>query len=306
MKALLEEYGLGLCLALALHGALACSMLLSMNMATPEGGAPMMAEIEPMNAVMLDESKVQAEIERLDFQEKTTKELLETEQEQFKAETIKALQLKEDAEKALKAITEAKALEESSLAELQIKQEKAHKELKALQEKQKKEMTRLEEEATRDSIENKEQQKVAALDKKKTQEKARKAEEDKKAAAKKKAELDAKTLASKNQAAKAAREQHLKFVDSEVARLKAEMTERIRSHKQIIFGLASDLTATVHFRVLPDGSVVDAKIIQSSGHMAYDSTAINAVLKAAPYAVSSDLAIMNEFKSINLKVKNED
>lgn len=321
MKALLKEYGLGFSLALALHVALALTLLFNMTQVIHSGSdAPMHAEFDPMQAVIVDEAQVQAEIQRLEAQEQTQKdlqilqieeqerlkaELLET-QLARKAEAIKSQQLKEDAAKALQAITQAKQLEENNLAQLRLKQEKIQKELQILQEQQKKEASRLEEEATRDRVEDKEQKRLAALDKKKSADKTRKAEEDKKANAKKKAELDAKAAGVKAQAAKAAREQHLKFVDSEVARLTGEMTEKIRSHKTTIFGLASDLATTVDFRVLPDGSVVDLKMIQSSGHAAYDSTAINAILKAAPFAVSPDPDVMSKLKSITLKVKNED
>jgi colicin import membrane protein len=55
--------------------------------------------------------------------------------------------------------------------------------------------------------------------------------------------------------------------------------------------------------VLPGGSVVDVKLLKSSGNSAYDSAAERAIYKAQPLPMPQDVALARVFRELRLSVK---
>ena len=64
-----------------------------------------------------------------------------------------------------------------------------------------------------------------------------------------------------------------------------------------------DLPATIHGKfnitVLPGGSVLNVKLVKSSGNEAYDSAVERAILKAQPLPVPEDVTLFQKFREIN-------
>jgi colicin import membrane protein len=66
--------------------------------------------------------------------------------------------------------------------------------------------------------------------------------------------------------------------------------------------------ASAFFKVtlLPDGSVLDAVLLKSSGNAAYDEATERAIYKAQPLPIPSDPVLKKRFREINLTIRPED
>ena len=62
---------------------------------------------------------------------------------------------------------------------------------------------------------------------------------------------------------------------------------------------------TLRVRLFPDGGVISARIVKSSGNVAFDDSAIRAVNKASPFALPSDAELRQQFVDFNLEFKPE-
>ncbi|OQW93278.1 MAG: protein TolA [Beggiatoa sp. IS2] len=68
-------------------------------------------------------------------------------------------------------------------------------------------------------------------------------------------------------------------------------------------GITEGLKCKVRVYLIPDGSVGDVQIIESSGHAAFDSSVIAAYYAASPLPIPKEL--LNEFKSFNSPFSTE-
>ena len=67
-------------------------------------------------------------------------------------------------------------------------------------------------------------------------------------------------------------------------------------------------TAAAEFQVtlLPDGSVLDAVLIRSSGNAAYDEATERAIYKAQPLPIPTDPVLKKRFRELRLTIRPED
>lgn len=191
-------------------------------------------------------------------------------------EKRQADQLKEEAEKLKKEKDLAQqALKIANAKKAQV--EAQAREMKAAQEKAKKELVKQQEQAK------------AVI--KQQQEQTKKQEAARKAAAIK-AEQDK------------IRAQRDSFIANEMQRYMAEFAQAIEDNRILSSVFAGDLRCKIRIQLLPNGSILSASIVESSGNPAYDDMSKNAVFKTAPFAMPEDKDLYDKLRDIVLSFRN--
>jgi colicin import membrane protein len=242
-------------LSLVLHGLAGALLVMSFDF-TPKIEQPPALEINIVEAVTVDATQVEAEVERLREEDRRRQ------QEREKLEKQVA-----DMQKKAKAAEKQRKAEEQKLADLQKKKEQ---EQKAREEEEQKLA-----EAKKEKEELERQRKLE-------EEKAKKAVEEKK---RKEAETALKKQMAEEQARIAAEE--LK----QNQRLLLEYSRRIQVAVQQNFnltGVPSGLSCRLRIRTVPGGEVVSVQVETSSGDEVFDRRAEEAVVKASPLPVPED------------------
>jgi len=109
-------------------------------------------------------------------------------------------------------------------------------------------------------------------------------------------------------AAQATREQADKaalagrVVDEYTARISAKIRNEIGPTP----GVADDARAVYLVTVLPGGTVLPPRLLQSSGYEAYDNAVERAILKAQPLPLPPDPSMFNKFRELELKFSPKD
>ena len=183
--------------------------------------------------------------------------------------------------------------QEKQQAELAAKQ-------RAEEKKQAEEKARKEAEAKR-----KAEEKKAAEEKKRLEALKKKKEAEELAAKKKAAEEKARQQALDEAIAEEERElaaaAQKAVEDSEIARYKLAISQKIIGVFSYPKQLEKGLVCTLYVRLIPGGDVIEARVIKSSGNTTFDDRAEKAVLKAAPFPVPDDprlFAKMREFRFV--------
>ena len=117
----------------------------------------------------------------------------------------------------------------------------------------------------------------------------------------------AQAAAAKAQALAAARQaERMSWLDSEFTRFVGDLQQRVYNHRTLSSAFGKDLVCKIQIKLLPEGSVHDVKIIQSSGNAAYDSMAEAAVYKASPFDMPTDKELVAKLRDIILEFTNDD
>jgi colicin import membrane protein len=260
---------------------------------------PIKSTVEVVQAKMIDQARIDAEVAKL-----------------------------KEAEKKKESEADAKRRkEEKRLADLKKKQEKEKKRLADLEKKRKTEEKKRKTDAKKKA--EAEKKRKAAAKKKAEAEKKRKAEAKKKAAAekKRKAELEKKRKAEAERKRKAKAEKKRKA--EEAARRAAEQKaredalaaqlegERLASERDRYLVLIRDkiernwlrpttvnecLKALMRVRLIPGGAVAAVNITRGSGNGAFDRSAEQAIYKADPLPVPTG-AGFEAFRDFNIEFK---
>ena len=244
---------------------------------------------------------------------------------------VKALQVKTDKPQDMieATVIDNKVLQEKKEKKKAVEREKqrkivAEKKRKAEKErKQKAEVIRKKEEKVKKKKADEKRKKVLAL--KKAEEKKKKADKEKarkKAEAKKKKEAERKKKLAKEKKRKAATDKKRK-ADAERKRkekaMKAQMAKKAREARasqalsKYVPRIQQKVTdnwaypprgpegckPTVRVNLAPDGKVLSAKIVRSSGDPYCDSSVTKAFLKASPIPIPLDPDLYSEFKTID-------
>ncbi len=226
--------------------------------------------VDVVQARVVDESKVAAEVEKL-----------------------------KQAEEQKKA---ARRKEEQRLADLKKKQEAEKKRLADLEKKRQEEQKRLAREKQQRLAEEKKRKEAEAKrkqeeQKRKEAEAKRKAEEE----AKRKAEAEAKR---KEDEARKAREAELQAAmeaernAGEINRYMGLIQQKVKRYWLRPAGAGGNLQCRVRVRLAPGGTVIGVSILQSSGNGAFDRSAEAAVYKADPLPVPTG-NLFEQFRDIN-------
>lgn len=89
----------------------------------------------------------------------------------------------------------------------------------------------------------------------------------------------------------------------EVARYKDMISAKISHNIVMPPDVPENAEAKFMVIVLPGGTVVDVKLLKSSGNAAYDSAAEHAIYKAQPLPLPQDAALARMFRELRLSVK---
>lgn len=87
-----------------------------------------------------------------------------------------------------------------------------------------------------------------------------------------------------------------RVVDEYIAKIAA----KIRSRIVMPPGVPDDARAEFAVTVLPGGSVLNPRLLKSSGNAAYDNAVERAILKAQPLPLPPDAALFNRFREMKL------
>ncbi|MBI1174531.1 MAG: cell envelope integrity protein TolA [Sideroxydans sp.] len=116
-----------------------------------------------------------------------------------------------------------------------------------------------------------------------------------------KVDIQAQQQAAAEQAAEAAQAAARgRVLDEYVGRIRAKIRRNIVMPPDV----ADDALAIFNVTLLPDGSVLVAKLKKSSGNDAYDSAVERAILKSQPLPLPPDVTLFNRnFRNLELKFK---
>lgn len=266
---------------------------------TPAGGP----KPEPVQAIVIDESKVSAELERIKETERRKQQ-----QEQEAAERLRQLEEKTRQAEAAR-VKEQQRLEE--LKQKQVQEERRLKEQEAKrkieQQKQAAEAKRLEEQkqkqAEAERKKQAEEKRLADAEAKRKMEAEAKRKAEAEAKAKAEAEAEAKRKAeadAQRRAAEQALQQQIQaeanqaIVDRYGSAIKAQIERNwIRPPNWL------GLSCLVQVRLIPGGNVASVQIVKSSGDAAFDRSVEAAVYRAAPLPLPPDPALFDSFRTVN-------
>lgn len=255
-----------------LHALLVLFLILNMQQNVGGKNIPSPSPVTPKNdvvkAVMLDQKMVDAEVKRLELDQKK--------QEMAELEKQKSMHQK------LEQMKKAQVEEQKKLEKVKEDLAKSKKDMAALDDQRQAEQERVKEMRSERLKEEKKREQIA----KQQTDAKRKAEE------------------AKQSALKAATENQAK-VESEVERILNLWGEKIRSNKREAFGMAADLYCKLAITVLPDGSV-QVQLLQSSGNPAYDDLSMKAVYKSQPFQLPEEPSVREQVRAFEVGLRNDE
>lgn len=295
-KAIQQDYGLGFIISLGLHVLIGAFLIVSIQQGLPsEVLAPTKGDI--VQAVVVDENRVMAEVQRLKTEEHHQKTQAAAELAKVEEARRSQAEAETKLEKLKQEIAKAKTQEMERLAEIKLAKEKEKKQLETLRQEKEKEQKKL---AALDDQRQVEQNRVNQM------RLEREKEEKKKEHAKQQADLKRKQEEAAHQAglkAAALAAENRMRVMSEAERILGEWKISVRNNKRETLELPPELACTVSVMLLPDGHFREVKILESSGHVAFDDSVIHAVYKT-PVPMPEDLAVKEELKQFTLRYTN--
>lgn len=255
--------------AIAIH--LLAVLAISLSFTSSDTQLNVTPKEKVIEAVAIDESKINAEIQKLK-----------------KAEEKKKKQQKREIDKTKKARQERKQ-EEKRLQALKKKQKEQARLSRLKEEKEKKRIAELNRKREEQEKKQKEaEEKLAQIEKKRLQEEQRLAQEEK--LRKEKEEQKKKAAAATQLKARQM---------SEVAKYKALIKREITRSWVIPPSYRKGMSCKVAVRLIPSGDVVGIRVIKSSGDSAFDRSVEMAVQKSSPLTVpKSDTGIFDYFREV--------
>jgi colicin import membrane protein len=298
MSSILRRNPLAVVLAVLMHVAIIAFLVVGVDWR--KAPQPQAVSGQPVQAKLVDESRLKAEVERLKKkqEEKVAAERKEAERlaelkKRREAEKRELARLEQErkAREAREKKEQAEArkraeAEKARLAKLEQERKARAAELAALKKKQAAEKKREQEEQARRKREEAERRR--ALE----EEQRRKAEAERK----KKAEELARQRASE-EAERKRREAELQGqieaerLAGEIERYKIAVNQKVSRNWLRPPGTSAGLVCVVRVRLLPGGGVLAANVLVSSGNGSFDRSVVAAVIKADPLPPPPDPAI---------------
>jgi colicin import membrane protein len=296
-------------LSVLLHAVLITLLSVSLSH-TPRPLPAFSPASEPVKAVVVDERKVKAEMERL--------KAAEAQKRQAEAERVRRLKAQEAAAR------KAREQEQQRLARLKRQREAeaaAAKKAQAAEQKRLADLKRqkAEEARKRQAAAKAEQERLAKLKaEREAMQRKRKAEEQRLAEQERQRKMEAERKRQAEEAARRKAEEERKRREAEAAlkqqmaaeqqRLQAEQSRQrqlwVAEYKDLIAqkvernwlrpaGTARGLTCRVLVHQLPTGDVVSVEVVRSSGNGVFDRSVENAVRKASPLPPPPDKSVFD-------------
>lgn len=305
MLQIIKENPRAALIALLMHLAIILFMIVGVDWL--EQPQPARSTVEVVQARVVDQSQIDAQLENLKREEIGRQAAIETERrkEQQKLDDLKRRQ---EAEQARLAELEKRrrSEEEQRLREQRAREQQEQKRVAEERRHKEAEEKRRVEEAEKKEAEEAQRRKAAAeQQKRKEAEEAKlKAEAEKKRQAEAAARKAAEEKRRKAEAARKAREAELEAAMQ--AEHNARVTERymlqiqqkINNNWVRLEGTGSGLKCTLRVRLAKGGNVIAVSVIKSSGSGAFDRSAEAAVYKAEPLPVPDD-GLFEKFRDIN-------
>jgi colicin import membrane protein len=295
-KSVQQEYGMGFAVSLGLHILIGSFLILSIQQGvSSEVLAKQKGDI--VQAVIIDENRVVAEVQRIKTEQQDQKTAAEA--EVAKAHEARKVREQEQAklDKLKQEVAKAKVQEIERLAEIKIAKEKEKKQLESLRQEKEKEKKRL---AALDEERQAEQDRVNHVRAQRVKEDKR--EEDLKKQAEAKLHQETARREAGMKAAALAAESRSRIM-SEAERILGEWKISVRNNKRETLELAPELFCTLSIALLPDGSFHEVRILESSGNSVFDDSVMHAIYKT-PLAMPEDVAVREELKHFTLRYTN--
>ncbi|MFN2309763.1 MAG: cell envelope integrity protein TolA [Gammaproteobacteria bacterium] len=294
MWQIIKEHPRAFMYALLAHLVLVVMLVFSMDW-TPKPTASGVPKPEPVQAVIVDEAKVNAEMQRLQAEEQREAQAAAERLRQIEEQTQQAEAARKQEQQRLEAL-------KSERVEQQRLQEQAAK--RKLEEQKQAEVKRKAEAKAKADAEAKRKAETEAEAKAKAEADAKV----KAAAAKAKAEADAKAKAeAERKAAEKALQTQLAAERAalDAARNRQVLGQYAAAMRQKVErswiqppSFRVGLSCTVRVRLIPGGDVASVQIVQSSGDAAFDRSVEAAVLRAAPLPLPPDPALFESLRVI--------
>lgn len=316
------QYRLPLLLSLALHAVLAVLLLANIEFERKKIVPKPVPEV--VQATVIDESKVLAELQKLKQKEIDKKQNEQAQQKRLRKEQQKEKQRLADLkQKRIKEQKRAKELEAKNRAKEKAAALKRKKEKVA----EKKRLDKLKKDKQlanqkRKKAEAEKKRKAEVARKKKAEKEKAKALAEKKrkaeVARKKKAEAEkAKALAEKKRQERLAKEKAEKERKARELALKQQMElerraqQAVASFRDVIRQKIQrnwlkpststiGLSCKIRVKLISGGSVMDARVVKSSGDPLFDRSVEVAVLKASPLPIPDDPELFSYFRTLDL------
>lgn len=284
--------------AVLVHAALLAVLVFSLDWA-PSVKPTAASKPAPVQAVVVDGAKLDAEVKRKQAVEEQKKREAEVERKRVADEKARVAEQRRKAEAKKKA--EAEKKRQTELAA----KKKAEAEKKRKAEAKKQAELEAKKKAEAEKKRKAEAKKKAEAEKKRKEEAKRKAEAEKKRKAEEarrkaaEAEMQARLAAEQERLATQRRSAMQRMIDEYVLYIQEKVQRSwIRPPSS-----GSDLSCTVEVRLIPSGEVIDAKIVRSSGNAPFDRSVEAAVFKASPLPVPPDPDVMEQFRTLRFEFK---
>ncbi|MCI0590788.1 MAG: cell envelope integrity protein TolA [Gammaproteobacteria bacterium] len=288
--------------SIGVHVILAVILIVSFQF-MPQPVFPPPAQVDIVQAVAVDESKVEAEITRLKEEEQRKRDAEGAHQRELQRQAEAAKQKREAEEKRTAELQKQQAEEKQKKEEETKDLEKLKQEKEALEIQRKAEEERLKEAERKRA----EEEKRKEQEKRKQEEEQRRIEEEKqKQLAERKRIDEEKRRKEEEQARLAELKTEEEALERERLRQEQSVIDRyitqIRAKvSQVFIYPEKGLSCELFVRMIPGGDVVEAKVIKSSGNAIFDRQAEIAVMKASPLPVPEDPRVFERMRDIRFE-----
>lgn len=282
-------------LALLVHVGLLAFFVVNLDWFRPSQQAP---QVEVVNAVVVDETKIAQEMDKLQKAEEQKRKTEEQRKQRLEEEAKAAEQKRVQEEQRLKAVEQQRLQEEERIKKVERQRKEEEQRAKEAEVKRKEEQQRAE------KLRLEREQAEAERKRKAAEEKKRKEEEAEK---KKKAEAERKRK-EQERAAQEARERALQEqLEQETREMNAAAR---RAQERMMIGYRDairqdverawrkppnatpDMSCVVSVRQIPGGEVADARIVScNTNDQGFQQSVVAAVHRASPLPVPPDPAL---------------
>lgn len=299
-----SSYLIAFIVALALHVVLLTTIFLNFHwISKPRQQTMVSKPVKVIDAVAINQQQLAEEVAQI-----KAKEAQKHRQENERLAKLQRelAQTKLHNQQAAKKLAQTKAKQQIAAKQQKIAEQKSAKKLASLKAKQAAEQERLTQERKKADAEHKRLQQV---NQKKQQETKRLAELEKQRKLAEKKQQQARSerllqdkLAEEDNLLRQAREQRTQDqIDKYSQLIKHAIGERWR----VPDSTANNLSCIFLIRLAPNGSVLDVKLVRSSGDSVLDRSARSAVYQASPLPVPHDPEVFAKFREIRLLVRPE-
>lgn len=265
--------------SLLLHALLVGLLSVSLHAPTPKPAAQPQ-DADPIQARAVDESQVEAEVERLRSEARRQQEEEAARRRQLQDEERQAREARQQEEK--RVVELKRRAEEEQKQRIAAEKERQAKE--AAEQKRLAELKQAQEAAEKKRLAEEKRTAELAAKRKQEEERLRREEEARKKAAqeaelKQKMEEEQRRLAAENERLAQERARQNATL---IQRYMADIRNKVERNWLRPPGTRTGMTCTVLVQQLPTGDVVNVRITRSSGDPVFDRSVENAVHKASP------------------------